>query len=399
MGLSLAYQLARRSSLKISLYEKGAGVGEGSTGASSAVCRFRYSLDEMVILARCGITAYRNWSEFTKIQCPLAKFHDDGVLWMSTGDPDWAEREHLRMTALGVRTEVLDDQAVQERFPALSVCPITPDFLTGEPHDCRAGDKHYFEVDGGYIDPVEVTNDLVDSCLREGVELSFNSEIESLETDNQRVTGVCLQGGKKISSPLVVNAAGPWCNKIFALCSLKLPWKLVPTRIQIVYLDCPVEISRSIPVVEDSAGGIYFRLQNNGQQLVVGSLMQEHEDEQVKNMDYFNRFIDPDFEQTVLHALHHRIPGLPYRGAVRGYSGLYTMNRDDVHPVIGATSLEGLYAMNGFSGHGFKLAPAVSAMLARQITGESLCDDPDVASEFLAFGRRPIILETKGVLA
>ena len=36
IGLSTAFQVARRSSLKVIVLEKGASLGEGSTGASSA---------------------------------------------------------------------------------------------------------------------------------------------------------------------------------------------------------------------------------------------------------------------------------------------------------------------------------------------------------------------------
>jgi sarcosine oxidase subunit beta len=57
IGLSTAYQLARRGAGRILVLETGAGLGEGSTGASSAVCRFKYSHDEVVQLARDGIRA------------------------------------------------------------------------------------------------------------------------------------------------------------------------------------------------------------------------------------------------------------------------------------------------------------------------------------------------------
>ena len=40
-----------------------------------------------------------------------------------------------------------------------------------------------------------------------------------------------------------------------------------------------------------------------------------------------------------------------------------------MHPVIGESNVPGLWACNGFSGHGFKLAPAVGSLVAQQITG------------------------------
>ena len=38
--------------------------------------------------------------------------------------------------------------------------------------------------------------------------------------------------------------------------------------------------------------------------------------------------------------------------------------------MIGETKVGGLWACNGFSGHGFKLAPAVGSLVAQQITGQ-----------------------------
>ena len=64
IGLNTALQLTRRTSASIAVLEKSNSLGAGSTGASSAICRHRYSLDETVLLAKHGIDAYRNWQEY-----------------------------------------------------------------------------------------------------------------------------------------------------------------------------------------------------------------------------------------------------------------------------------------------------------------------------------------------
>jgi glycine/D-amino acid oxidase-like deaminating enzyme len=102
IGLCIAWQLARRSKLTIAVIEKGAAVGEGSTGASSAICRVRYSVDETLLLARDGINAYRQWKAFTGLAEPAAEFIEDGVLWMPGGDRGWADAEHQRMQGFGL---------------------------------------------------------------------------------------------------------------------------------------------------------------------------------------------------------------------------------------------------------------------------------------------------------
>jgi glycine/D-amino acid oxidase-like deaminating enzyme len=149
----------------------------------------------------------------------------------------------------------------------------------------------------------------------------------------------------------------------------------------------------------DVAGGIYFRTQNRGQQFVVGSVLEQDEREEIADPDTFANFADDDFIRGKLHALQHRIPALQRLRGVRSYSGLYTMNRSDVHPIVGRTPLEGFLVANGFSGHGFKLAPAIGSLIAQALTGERSEFDTDVSARFLAFDREPIAVATKSVLA
>ncbi|RLA58560.1 MAG: hypothetical protein DRR04_10680 [Gammaproteobacteria bacterium] len=403
IGLSIAWQVARRSDLKVLVLEKGSAIGEGSTGASSAVCRYRYTRTEMVYLARDGINAYRHWSQFTGLKQPRAEFHQHGVLWMPGEDREWSQREHKRMAELGIATAVLEDAELKRLFPAFNPCTLAADTVADladdQAHNCRGGGAHLLELEGGYIDPVAAAEDLLEACRGKGVEVRFNAAVAEVTTVGGRVDGVRLANGETVSCAHVVNASGPWCNTILGSLGLKLPWTLTPTRIQVLYLDRPTELRGDIPVTVDMSSGIYFRLQNRGQQLVVGSTLEEDEQEVVANPDEFNRFADDHFTHARIHALHHRLPSLPYRGAIKGYCGLYTINREDVHPIIGESAISGFFAVNGFSGHGFKLAPAVGSLVARLLTGKSLDFDTEVPIEFFALDRQPIDLGSKSVLA
>ncbi|MCZ6502995.1 MAG: FAD-dependent oxidoreductase [Gammaproteobacteria bacterium] len=399
IGLCSAFQIRKRSSLSVLIFEQGASLGEGSTGASAAVCRHRYSYDEMVELARDGIHAYRQWPRFIGTDQPLAQFQNDGVLWLSDGGDSWANRESKRLEEAGIRTNIVDAADIKSRFPALNPCSLQPDTESGEAHDCNAGTSYLFEVDGGYFDPVSALQDLHSALLRKKVEVQFRSRVQKVLVKGGRTKGIQLNDGSVIEAPCVINATGPWCNEVFDQLGLNLPWSLKPTRIQIIHIDRPTEVIGDIPVCCDIVGGIYFRQHNRGQQIVLGSTLEEDELEVVENPSDFNGSIDDAFKVAKLHALHHRIPSLPYRGSVKGYCGLYTVNRDDVHPIVGESPIAGFYVANGFSGHGFKLAPAVGAMLAKEITGESSDFDTSVPSSFLAFDRNPLELDVKNVLA
>lgn len=399
IGLCIAWELARRSNLKIAVLEKGASTGEGSTGASSAVCRCRYSMDEMLALASDGISAYRNWRAYTGLREPRAVFQNDGILWMPGSDRDWADVEHARLRQFGISSAVLDDEALTERFPAFSTCTIAPDTETGETHECEGGGRHLLELDGGYMDPTGAMQDLVEACRAHGVTVSFRAEVSGAQKKGGRISAVELANGERIATPLLINAAGPWCARLNAAAGLDVAWDLKPTRIQMLYRDRPPELRGDIPVTVDMEGGIYFRTQNRGQQLIVGSVLEQDERETVADPDQFDRDADEDFRLVKLHILHHRLPDLPQRGKVLGYCGLYTVNRNDVHPLVGPTEIDGFWVANGFSGHGFKLAPAIGAMVANAITGSRLDTDTSIPMSFFSIDREPIQIESKSVLA
>ena len=398
VGLSTAFQIAKRTNLSILVLEKSTMLGAGSTGASSAICRHRYSQDHMVSLARDGILAYRNWEAFTGIKSPQGEYHQDGVLWINEEGSNWARNEHARLTRLGIDALVLSDDEMKTRFPSVSTCLKTPDLKTGVLHACVPSEGFLFETEGGYFDPMGALNDLLFAATREGVEIRFNSPVEKVITHSERATGVEIESGKKINSSLVINVNGPWCNQILEPLGLSDIWPLMPTRIQVIHIDRPNELIGKIPVCCDAVSGVYFREQSRGQQIIIGSAREEDERETVDPSNY-EGWVDEDFEASRLHGFAHRFPELPASLKVSSYTGLYTVNQKDVHPVVGKTELHGFYVANGFSGHGFKIAPAIGSLLAREITGTKSDFDTEVKSDFLAFDRQPLLVDEKSVLA
>ncbi len=400
MGLCTALQLARRAELSITVLDKGLGPGEGSSGASSAICRHLYSHDEMVALARDGIEAYRNWAAFLESDDePLAVFQAVGALWLGHPGHLWQADTCERLARFGVASRVIDDTELRQRFPAINPCVKAPDFATGEDHDCAGGATHLLETDAGFMDPVSVLQDLVAALARRGVKVRFRTRVTRIECSGGRVKAAVCADGERIDAAWIVNASGPWCNALLGELQLAQQWPLQPTRIQMVHLERPAAVVGDIPVCVDMLSGIYFRPQNRGQQLILGSTLEEDEQEVVSDPDHFDTLSDEDFRLLKLHALHHRLPALPYAGQLRGYAGLYTVNQADMHPVVGASPVDGFVVVNGFSGHGFKLAPAIGSLLAQHITGTRMNGDTDVPIDFLAWGRDPLPLETKNVLA
>ena len=153
----------------------------------------------------------------------------------------------------------------------------------------------------------------------------------------------------------------------------------------------------SLPFVADGWGpsGIYFMPRAANNQLVFGSVAHRFESE-IVDPDAYNASLDPDVKQDYLNCLFHRLPNLPREGEIVGFSSMYTVNQDDVHPMIGETRVAGLWACNGFSGHGFKLAPAVGSLVAQQITGAKTdAWETGVPHDFMGPYREPLSLKVK----
>ncbi|MDH5373662.1 MAG: FAD-binding oxidoreductase [Acidimicrobiia bacterium] len=398
VGSAIAYQIARRSSGRVVLLDKGAGPAEGSTGASSSICRCRYSNPEVIRLARDGLAAYRNWGEFTGLEHPGNEFTHTGVLWLLNEDRGQLEAERDRLAEAGVSISLLSADQVSERFPSLSTCIELFD-LTGEvEHVCRPIELAVFEDDAGFADPSAANADLVEATRSCGGSVRFRTAVTGIRKEGGRVVGVELADGSSIDAGLVINAAGPWCNRLNELAGLDLAWPLQPTRVQVAYRDWPAGLG-SLPIVVEASTGIYFRPDAAGSRILFGSVLEEDEQELVEDPDNFKTGADAAFRDLKIHGLHHRIPGLPHRGGVTGIAGLYTINRTDVHPIVGPSGMDGYWLANGLSGHGFKLAPMIGSMVAQAITGERVPFDTDVPMSLLAVDRDPIEVASKSVLA
>jgi glycine/D-amino acid oxidase-like deaminating enzyme len=398
IGSSIAYQLARHEVGNVVALDKGRGPSEGSTGASSSIVRCRYTHPEVVRLAYHGQESYGNWAEFTGLSEVRSGLQRLGVLWLMGEQADKVESDAAKLVSQDVDAKAIGPDEVTSMFPALSPCGVPFDLEDPDEHVCEPGDAFLFETGGGYADPGGANQDLIEAARERGVAVEFNSQVTAVLRGNGRVTGVRLSDGSEISAGLVINASGPWCNQLNELAGAHLRWTLTPTRVQTVYRTWPADLG-PLPVAADNSTGIYFRPQSGGQQVIIGSVLAEDEEEIVDDPDDFKRVPDADFTEIKLAAFQHRVPALTTRGQVSGVAGLYTINREDVHPVVGPSGVDGFWVANGFSGHGFKLAPAVGSMVAQAFTGQSMVFDTDVPMSFFSVDREPIDMAVKNVLA
>ncbi|SLI39166.1 FAD dependent oxidoreductase [Mycobacteroides abscessus subsp. abscessus] len=70
---------------------------------------------------------------------------------------------------------------------------------------------------------------------------------------------------------------------------------------------------------------------------------------------------------TVVAKLGHRLPDMPDPRITGSYVGAYDVT-PDYNPIIGPAPAEGLFLAAGFSGHGYKISPAVGHLVADLLT-------------------------------
>ena len=75
----------------------------------------------------------------------------------------------------------------------------------------------------------------VQACVRDGIDIRFNQRVAAFDTtaDGAKVQGVTMEDGSKIGAGVVVNASGPWFNKLNATAGVNLSTTALPVRIQV----------------------------------------------------------------------------------------------------------------------------------------------------------------------
>lgn len=394
IGAAIAYECARHQLGRIVAVDAAPGPGEGSTGASSSICRTRYSHPQVIQLAVDGVGAYRRWPEYLGSADVQGRFVETGALWVADRSAADVKAEVDRLRAAGATASALDIGEVENRLPQVWPC-AEPWADDDADHECRPAEAYLYEDEAGYIDPSAALADLLAASVRSGVEVGFGNGVIGLEKSGDRLTGVVLASGERIAAGTVINAAGPWCNGINRFAGLDLKWTFTPTRIQTLHHPWPTD---RLPIVIDLATGVYARPDRSSGTIWAGSVREEDERE-VADPDKYLRTPNQAFRDRLLVGLQHRLPGLAATGRVPGIAGLYTINRQDVHPVVGPSSVDGFWVANGFSGHGFKLAPAIGSMVAQGLGGDRLSTDTTVGLDLLAADRDAIGVDAKNVLA
>ncbi|HEX9641421.1 MAG TPA: FAD-binding oxidoreductase [Candidatus Krumholzibacteria bacterium] len=344
MGLCVALRLLEDGAGTVELLER-SHPGAGSSGKSGAILRQHYALPELVRLAREGLHAY---SEFTEKTGREIGFVRRGMLLVASE----AQRAALSSTvemqqAEGVLCNLVDEHGLAEI--------VRGGFFEADSLGC-------WEEEAATVDAFQTVEALAAEFHERGGRLSLGESFEAIEREGWRLTGIRSSHGR-IATRRLVLAAGPWSVRLLAEAGIGLPLEIC--RAQQAWLRPPSVLREGMPVFGDLRQGKYWRPEFEGL-IRVGDLSTAF-DERVEDPDRIDESASAEFLESCRAALTHRLPAMS-RGLVSGGGcGLYTMTPDNQATIGALPRCEGAYLLTGFSGHGFKLAPAIARGMSEWI--------------------------------
>jgi glycine/D-amino acid oxidase-like deaminating enzyme len=222
-----------------------------------------------------------------------------------------------------------------------------------------------YEAESGIADGYATTASFTAAARRYGAEIRETTEALEILVEVGRVRGVRTSRGL-VEAPVVLVAAGPWTPALLSPFGVDVP--IQSSRQQVVQVAPPPGFGAMRFVLEDMIQGFYARNESGG--TVLAGVLEEDVGEIVQP-DAFNTGIDFDFVERVGRLLAHRFPAAAAASVRRGYASLYDVT-PDWQPILGSVDgVAGLFIAAGFSGHGFKLSPALGEALAALLTGET----------------------------
>jgi sarcosine oxidase subunit beta len=206
----------------------------------------------------------------------------------------------------------------------------------------------------GYAGPNEILSGFANAAKRAGVKIHEGMEVIGISTAKGKIRSVKTKN-EEISTPVVVNAGGPYAASIGGMMGVKIPVK--PLRRQI-FITAPFHLTdHPVPLTIDFHRGWYFRQEGDGL-LLSGPL-------DVKPS--FNLNTEYEAMAEASENAMYRIPVLEKARIARGWAGLYEISPDH-HAILGRVpGVEGLILANGFSGHGFQHSPTVGKVISELI--------------------------------
>ncbi len=343
VGASIAFHLAARGTKGVVLLEKGT-ICSGETAKAGGFVQTHWDTIEEVRLIAWSREVFASFGERVGGDCGWTR---GGYLHVTGAErePD-VRRIHDMLIAEGLDSRWCSPEELLEIQPLLD----TRDLVGGA-----------WEASSGWANPVAATRGFTDAARAKGVEIREGVRVTRIVHASGAITGVETTDGP-IAARVVVNAAGAYAKQLHAVPELPLPIEV--RRGQCGYMSRPSGLPQREIGFYDEVTGLYTH--------PAGELNFVGRDRgmpfpPVDDPDHYVRDVDGKWIARAGLALAQRLPALGESVFHRGVTGLYDFTPDDQPIIDGPFGVAGYYVAAGFSGLGFKSAPATGLGMAELI--------------------------------
>lgn len=339
VGTSIAFHLAEKGVDTLVVDREGPAAG--STARSGALVRAHYPTALEADLAWESLIGYfERWDERVGGGCGFTR---TGFAYLAGEEGTEALQHNVALQkGVGVETSAIGPEELGEIDPTLLTDGVA---------------LAAYEPRSGYADPTATAVGFLKAAQSRGARF-MRRRVTKICTDGDSVVGVETEKGP-LHAPIVVLATGAWTVPLAA--SVGLDLLIQPARVQVALFERPYALPTHLTLI-DSTLGFYARPTAEQATLIGARAYLSW----LENPDEWEEESDPDFVEDAADLVGQRIPalqGAPYRS---GRAGILDVTPDG-RPILGPEGPEGLYLAVGWSGTGFKKAPAVGAELAAWI--------------------------------
>lgn len=282
-------------------------------------------------------------------------------------------------------------EVLLDRFPYLS------DEALGAVHVRR----------GGWFSAQQLGAWMLEEARTHGAEVVVD-EVVDIRTVRGRVAGALLKSGAQISTPVVVNAAGPMSKPLARMVGIELPLQAslhhkvsfrdhlgaFPREAPMLLWTDPVNIDWSDTERSDLEAEGFHELLGEITTPVFGRPEGGMESPFFEALWNYRPYVcdepawpapRPDFmfAEAVLRGMAAMLPSLARYRDQLPYSvvdGAYVMKTPENLPLIGPAGPEGFYLVTGMSGYGVMICTGAAELIGSHLTGSDL---PGYADKFL----------------
>ncbi len=345
MGCATLHYLAELGVTNTLLLERDT-LASGSTGRSMTILRMHYSNRVATEMAWWSRGVMANFED--EVGSPSGYQQNDWLLLPGAGNEDAARINVNLAQSVGVETEALDIDEVSRRWP----------YMQFGNSECIV-----WEGKAGFADSHLVTSGFANSARSRGASVRLGVSANEILHENGSAIGV-RTGEGDIYCDRIILTIGPWTNVLLEQISDPLPLHTV--RHQVIRLqqqDGFDDIAETFhPIVVHIPSGLSARPDTPGYALI------GYREDPV-DRDTYNQGVDTEVVVEGVGILADIIPAYTEATWASGWSGLFTVS-PDWNPIIDRVpGFDNMVVGAGFSGHGFKMSPAIGLSLAELVTG------------------------------